>query len=49
MPVLPTTATKNVMDNANLDQESWDNFKISTNSKMNELEKPIKALADKVS
>jgi thymidylate synthase len=39
----------NVMDNSNLDQESWDNFKTSTNNKMDELEKFIKALAEKVS
>jgi len=39
----------NVMDNSNLDQESWDNFKTSTNNKMDELEKSIKALAEKVS
>lgn len=39
----------NVMDNSNLDRESWDNFKTSTNNKMDELEKSIKKLVDKVS
>lgn len=39
----------NVNELVGLDQESWDLFKKSTNNEMNELEKSIKALAEKVS